>query len=93
MPLTPKVTQVENERSDNLHKSSLLLDALTRKCNWVACIKGMKAFNKLFLIEGKDGLWAKIDTKNTGRSWGIGVGGKMVEVIEYLLECAIAFSK
>lgn len=38
-------------------------------------------------------MWAKIDMKNTGRSLGVGVGGKMVEVIEYLLECAIAFSK
>lgn len=79
--------------SDNLHKSSSLLDTLTRKCNWIACIKEMIPFNKLFLIEEKDDMWAKIDVKNTGRSWGVGVGGKMVEVIEYLLECAIAFSK
>lgn len=22
-------------------------------------------------------MWAKIDMKNTGRSWGVGVGGKL----------------
>lgn len=81
------------EGSDNLHKSSSLLDTLARKCNWIACVKGMKPSNELFLIEEKDDMWAKIDMKNIGRSWGVGVRGKMVEVIEYLLECAVVFLK
>lgn len=35
----------------------------------------------------------KIDMKNTGICWKIGVGGKVIEVSECLFECAIAFSK
>lgn len=53
MSLTCKSTQVENEGSHHLQKSSSLLDTLTTKHNWNACVKEMKPFNKLFLVGKK----------------------------------------
>lgn len=50
----------------------------------------MEPFNKLFLV-GKKMIWELTLTENTGRSWGVGVGEKRMEVSKYLFYSTITF--